>query len=503
MTSTYNDVNTCIASSKIGRIIFVVIVFIMLLIPLVGMIWAPTNESIEKKELAPWPQLYDEKTGFNTNILSELGDYFSDHYAYRVTMIDAGARLYSDVFGVSTADTVVVGNDDWLYYAGTLNDYQNRAPLRAGQARNIAHNVKMLQDYCEEHNASFVFTVAPDKNSLYGQSMPAYYPAVESQEREVLASYLKRAGVNYVDLFAALENAPERLYFYRDSHWTEKGALIAHDALAEAGGFQTGSFTQDDFIETDDYVGDLSSMLYPLQPEPEPNWYILGVNDGSGTTRTLRSGSDWNFIEGKSVEDPAIETTIAEGANTHAAEKNGSLLMFRDSFGNSLIPYLSCEFSPATYSKRIPYNALLVEELKPQMVIVERAQRHVGFFAEEAPLMECPTVALDAHTEIAHIDCAVTGEASENGPLACLQGFIEGVDMDAESEIYVRLTDSEGGTCIYRTFLISDEKTDSDQGYCLYVSKNLWANQDVVAEVILQQGEKMQELGSFNVRFDG
>ncbi len=499
---TYNDISKSLNASPPVRAVFSVLVFAVLLLPLVGMAWAPTEESVENRELASWPALFDEESGLNADMLSQMGDYFSDHFAYRVPMIDAGAHLYAGLFGVSTADTVVAGTDGWLYYAGTLNDYQNRAPLREGQLRNIAHNLRMLQDYCEEREAAFLFTVAPDKNSLYGEHMPFYYPGVASDDMDRLAAALAEAGVNYVDVRAALAASDERLYFLRDSHWTEKGALVAHDALAAAGGFATVGITEADLREVDDYTGDLAAMLYPLSPDPEPNWYAEGVNDGAGDAGTLRSGSKWRFTEGTSVEDSTVATEPAEGAFGETAAGNGGLLMFRDSFGNSLIPYLACEFSSATFSKKLPYNALLVESEQPSTVIVERAQRHVDLFAEQAPLMVCPSFDFPEDATLEEGEGTTTCESSENGPLACLQGAIDGIQLAADDEVVVRLTDEEGAALTYRAFLLSDEETGSDQGWCVYASRDLWADQAVIAEVIVQNEDHAHLLGTFDVAFE-
>ncbi len=176
--------------------------------------------------------------------------------------------------------------------------------------------------------------------------------------------------------------------------------------------------------------------------------------------------------------------------------------MFRDSFGNSLIPYLACEFSSATFSKKLPYNALLVESEQPSTVIVERAQRHVDLFAEQAPLMVCPSFDFPEDATLEEGEGTTTCESSENGPLACLQGAIDGIQLAADDEVVVRLTDEEGAALTYRAFLLSDEETGSDQGWCVYASRDLWADQAVIAEVIVQNEDHAHLLGTFDVAFE-
>ena len=52
----------------------------------------------------------------------------------------------------------------------------------------------------------FVFTVAPNKNSLYGENMP-YYDSLKVDEENNLARlvpFLEKEGVSYVDLMRPL-----------------------------------------------------------------------------------------------------------------------------------------------------------------------------------------------------------------------------------------------------------------------------------------------------------
>lgn len=465
----------------------------MLLVPFVGMAWAGDDGSTENRELAPAPSLTTEEGGWNVDLLSEWGDYFSDHFAYRSAMVDMDARLYAGVFGVSTTDQVVVGSDGWLYYAGTLNDYQGRAPLRVREARNIAYNLRMLQDYCEAQGARFAFAIAPDKNALYGDAMPGYYPAADDGNRELLREQLEDQGVNAVDLFDAFQEQDDLLYFLRDSHWSDKGALLAQDELVAAVGDEALPLDEDDLVAADDYVGDLNRMIFPLSGVPERNWYAEGVNDGSGESGSFRSGSLWRYAEGQSTEDDTVRTE----STTKAAQENGRLLMFRDSFANNLIPYLASEYSQATFTKLVPYNGLLAAELRPQAVMVERTQRHVRYLGEQASIMPCPLVRLGAAPEA---DTAATAscEMGENGPLLSFRGWLDGTDgLALDAEVFVRVTGDSGEQRIYRAFALTDAESGNDWGYHVYANKEAWRGQEVSVDVLVGSLEQSACAGSF------
>lgn len=495
---TLNNIKESLPAYRWSSWIFVAFVIGALLIPFVGMRWAPNDSTQENRELAEMPQLYSDD-GFNASYLSDLGEYFADHFAYRENLVDADARLFSAVFGISTADNVVLGTDGWLYYAGTLADYQNKAPLRERQARSIAHNLRMLQDWCSAQGSDFVFTVAPDKNSLYGQNMPYYYPEEANDDMELLRTWLDEYGVQYVDMRSVLEDAEDVQYFLRDSHWSDKGALLGHDAIAKALGLKTAGITNADLIEREDYIGDLNRMLYPISAIPEADWYAEGVNDGSGATATLRSGKYWRYVEGVDPNDARVVTEPTE-TNPYGsvAQANGSLLMFRDSFAIGLLPFFACEVESATFDKMVPYNGLQLLENSYDAVVVERAQRHVADLADEAFIMPCPVMGEDlvVRSDSGGESVPVTCNVSIEGSLVMIEGTVFDEALGVDDDIFIRITDTEGMTRTYEAFLCTND--ESDNGYAVYVGKDLWLDKDAKIEVLIGSSDSVLQAGEFD-----
>lgn len=275
-----NDIRANWKVARVPAVVFAAVVFVALVIPFAGMLWAPTTSTTENRELADVPQLLNEDGGFNVNVLADAGAYFEDHFAYRTNLVDADANVYSSLFGESVTDQVIQGKEGWLYYAGTINDFQNRAPYTDRQANNIAHNLALLQAYCQENGSQFVFTAAPNKSTVYPEYMSDSYPQRENSNMDSLKGYLEQYGVNYLDCFELMdslkEEADKPLYFLRDSHWNDKTAYAVVQALEGTAGNDVS------FTEQEDYIGDLNKMLFPLSAKEETNYYAEGINDGSG-----------------------------------------------------------------------------------------------------------------------------------------------------------------------------------------------------------------------------
>lgn len=102
---------------KRSYLIYIIIAFAVLLIPFAGMTFWPTNRTTENTVLSEWPSFIEDGKP-NVNYLEEMGEYFEDHFAFRLQMLTANAYVWAKGLDTSTTDQVVVGEDDWLYFGG-------------------------------------------------------------------------------------------------------------------------------------------------------------------------------------------------------------------------------------------------------------------------------------------------------------------------------------------------------------------------------------------------
>ena len=122
---------------KILLLLFVALCMVLCVIPSLGMTLFPTNERIGNEPETPLPSVKTEEGGFNSAFLPELGTYFEKHFAFRPQSIDADARVQSGLFKTSNLDTVTVGDNGWLYYSSTLDDYLGRNTLSTREINEI------------------------------------------------------------------------------------------------------------------------------------------------------------------------------------------------------------------------------------------------------------------------------------------------------------------------------------------------------------------------------
>ncbi len=422
-------------------IVFVVAVLVVLAMPLACMPFAHENAATEKRDLAPAPQpVIDGKP--NLNLLSDAGNYFNDHFAFRNIMVDANATIRQKLFLTSATQNVIVGSDGWLYYAGTLNDYQRRNRMSDQALRNACTNLHLMQEYFESQGKAFLLAVAPNKNGLYPGHMPYYeIPGEGESNLERLTPLLQQSGIHYVDLYAAFRSKDEVLYFKRDSHWNDEGAMLAYNEIMTALGRKSidpSTLEQGKAKHT----GDVDSMLHPVFPDPEEQ----RVADLSSAYRFTSESTD--------VEENYFVTA------SESAENGTSLIMYRDSFGNNLIAPFAASYAQAVFTKLVPYDMSERMCAFAKDVVVERTERHLAYFSTNPPYILAP----ERNIQESVGDAAGTASmrTTENGPYMVVEGNLEGLDLDKVGHVYVRVSLEDGSKKTYEAFRVSASKDEGN-----------------------------------------
>lgn len=402
---------------NIGYFIFLGVFLLMCLWPLVGMTFTGPSIGIGNEILAPPPSITKANGALNPSFLNDTSDYFADHFASRQEFITANARLEAALFGESAQEKVILGKDGWLYYKSTLDDYQGQDLLSDREIWSAAHCLTLMQEYAQAQNISFLFTVAPNKNTLYPEYMPARYLRSDAPgNAERLYDALRQEGVTFADLEAAF-CAEDRILYYRlDSHWNNLGAALAHDTILDALGKEAARLCAPDrFTEGKHYNGDLDVMLYPLGSDADvdyvPNW-------------------EWCF----SINEP-FHSAEDQMIHTLRAERSGSLLMFRDSFGNSLYPYMADSFFEARFSRAMPYDLSLLDDSDTDTLVIEIVERNIDWLAQRAPIFPAPIREISV-TEVCDPSLQFTCGFTQTDNAVCCSGNLD-CAPDTDSPIYL------------------------------------------------------------------
>ena len=436
------------------------------LVPSVGMLLLPEEPAAATQALAQPPSLTTGEGKVNPQVLDEATDYIADHFALRQRLITADASLQALVFQTSAQDSVVMGKDGWLFYRETLDDYLHTDPLTERELFGAARTLALLSEYAQSRGASLTFTVAPNKASLYPQYLPYVgIPLNGEDDIDRLVPLLEEQGVKYADLFFPFREQEQVLYHAADSHWTRRGAALAHDALSNALGLENRVewFTQPGQTAKT-HRGDLYEMLYPT---------------GSALEGETQFDQPFAFTYVRPIRGPEDQRIQTENS-----AQTGSLLMFRDSFGNTLFPFMAEDFAQATFSRSMPYQMALLDETGADTVLIELVERNLDYLVDNPPIFSAPLRQLTGAPASGKVFARIVSQ--EDGQLEGhirLEGTLSG-PVDVDSPIYVQLGDS-----LYEASPVGMGE-DGEYPFTLYVPSG--ASLDHVRVLYLLDGQVFQ-----------
>jgi alginate O-acetyltransferase complex protein AlgJ len=337
----------------------------------------------EKRELAQFPR-WEWKLRPAVAYPKALNRWFEDHFGFRAALV----RWYGEtrLFGlnISPSSAVLKGHDGWLFYAddGGIDDYTNEKPLSELEVGVWREAIVRARDWLRHRGVAYVFVIPPDKHVIYPEQVPASLHRMQPASRmDQVYGALRDTGVVTVDVRPALlaARSHERVYFFTDTHWNDLGALPAYQQIIDAVRRQLPSvsppWTRGDFEDRQVEIRgqDLAGMLGLKDVLHETDLRLVPrkprrarVVDPPGVAPTSELG-----LLVTEVADPALPRAV----------------IFRDSFTSRLVPFLSEHFSRAVYLWQNDFDANVISDEHPDVVIQEIVGRHLYGFLPSPELV--------------------------------------------------------------------------------------------------------------------
>lgn len=360
--------------------LFLVLIGLPLAVNLAGKDGA--DAAAENRELAPFPRL-DGTLDSAAKFGNRFGHWFEDHFGLRAALVRwyGESRLF--LLGVSPTTAVVNGRDGWFFYADdkAIDDYVSDDLMTPEAIANWREALVRARRWLTARHIGFVFLIAPDKHFIYADEMPPTIVRLNPISRtDQLYGGLQDTGF-LVDVRPALfeAKARERIYQKTDTHWNDRGGIVAYQAIINAARAQVPAigepWTRADFrAETHDIdSGDLAGMMGLKRVLREEDLALMPL-------RPRRA----------QVVEPAGASAMAEEGRL-VTEIPGSTLpravIFRDSFTSRLVPFLSEHFSRAVYLWQNDFDAQVIEQEHPDIVIQQIVGRHLYGFIPSPELV--------------------------------------------------------------------------------------------------------------------
>ena len=303
---------------------------------------------MEKRYLAEAPDLRWE-TVFSGEWSSQAEDYLSDHVP--------GRNLF---VGINAYMELLAGRqklkDVWLE-AGKLLE----APVALDESA-IARNMNAINNLADTLGQTVHVMVVPSAGWAAG---------VEGYtDEDSLKAIYAAAGENVtpVPVEDIYRGRPE-LYYNTDHHWTSQGAHLGYAAYMEAAGREYRPAEAFEVTVAENFQGSTysRSALWLTQPETIELWH---GSDQLTVTNGETEGTHQGIFYMERLEEADKYTVFLDGNHSivrvHNPEKEGKLLVIRDSYSNCLGGFLAESYGEVVLVDlryyRSPVSQLVLEE---------------------------------------------------------------------------------------------------------------------------------------------
>lgn len=320
------------------------VIFMVILLGLAGkeaLSHQRTYSPVEKRELQTRPEISITKV-LDGRFQKKYESYLRDQFPGR----DHWVSFQTDMelfMGKNEIHNVYIGKNHYLLEHYTEKEFD---------PQQISKNLQALEKFVgkAKQNADVHVMMVPTKSWVLREKLPAFAPHYKEQKfYDALQQKLEKEDV-LISVEPVLDaHKEEEIYYRTDHHWTTLGAWYAYEQYTKAvGGDLQRAQGKKKFrcISKDFYGTTYAKINYARQAdkieiyEPADKLRVV-YNMGEKKTKTLY---DFSFLK------TADQYSVFTGGNQAVLEitggiKNGkTLLLIKDSFANSILPFLAEDY---------------------------------------------------------------------------------------------------------------------------------------------------------------
>lgn len=320
------------------------VIFMVLLLGLAGkeaLSHQRTYSPVEKRELQTRPEISITKV-LDGRFQKKYESYLRDQFPGR----DHWVSFQTDMelfMGKNEIHNVYIGKNHYLLEHYTEKEFD---------PQQISKNLQALEKFVgkTKQNADVHVMMVPTKSWVLREKLPAFAPHYKEQKfYDALQQKLEKEDV-LISVEPVLDaHKEEEIYYRTDHHWTTLGAWYAYEQYTKAvsGDLQRAQRKKKFRCISKDFYGTTYAKInYARQAdkieiyEPADKLRVV-YNMGEKKTKTLY---DFSFLK------TADQYSVFTGGNQAVLEitggiKNGkTLLLIKDSFANSILPFLAEDY---------------------------------------------------------------------------------------------------------------------------------------------------------------
>ena len=328
------------------------------------------NTSLAQKPAFSWSSFVDGSFG------SKYVKYINEQFLGRDNWISM--KAVADMgLGRIESHGVTYGDDHYLMEKLEIVEDQNY-PANAGtnivKQTALDRSNGMVSSFLQMYDQPITFSLVPNSYAILEDEVPTGFPGADQQAYTQQIYRTLSDQLEIVDFSDALsQHKDEYIYYRTDHHWTTLGAYYAYVAYCEQKGLTPVSLEELKENKVEDFYGTFySKAKRPSQPADTITWYDVDV-DEFAFVANLQQDKQLAQL-GEVVQEDGLELLRVDGMMdqrkfevrdkyaafmwgnsgyvkiksshnlNHQEGKTSRLLLFKDSYANSMIPYLTYNY---------------------------------------------------------------------------------------------------------------------------------------------------------------
>ena len=332
-------------AKKVSAILFFVVIVGMLLL----LIFWPKKEfsDNENRVLATFPE-FSFQSITSGEFMTGFESYVADHFFMRDEWIAAKTRTEL-LAGKKEVNGVFILKDRLIQ---KMDGYDRT---------QFVNNLNAINSFVERTGIPASIMLVPTACEIDKSMLDANAP-VENQKILIESAYARLSrNLSTIDVYSPLYSSrDEYIYYKTDHHWTSLGAYLAYSAASKSLGYE--SIPYNSFVirhASHDFLGTLySKVIYDdMGPDTIDYYYYTGEGSVNVTEVVVDNGREQKSYDSMYFEEYLTQKDQYSsflGSNQPVvtvktdSPSGKKLLVIKDSYAHSLVPFLSNHYSEIT-----------------------------------------------------------------------------------------------------------------------------------------------------------
>lgn len=314
---------------------------LLFLICLLNIVW-PSREFSEKENrmLEQKPEL--TLSGIESGrFMEQYESYQSDQIAGRDLWVQLKTRV-DLLMGKRESNGVYKGKSKYL-----MED------IKTPNQEQMEHNLASMCSFQEAYpDIPMYMMLVPNAANVLSDKLPSFAVTRDQDKDFVEIQKALKGHLTWVDVSSAMkDHKSENIYYHTDHHWTSLGAKYGYEALAEALQLDTSKEVElKPYAVSDSFNGTLSATSGYETGYEEPMYVYLPKEEGTGPEVVV------SYVEEQEKKATLYDTSKLKEKDKYAmflggnsglidirttADSTDRLLIVKDSYANSLVPFLT------------------------------------------------------------------------------------------------------------------------------------------------------------------